>query len=435
MSPPDEILCSVGPGETWLALIADGRPVELAVVRPHRSLLGGIWLGRVVEVHPALGTAFVEIGEARPGVLSGGRFGVGDAVLVQATADPGRGKGAKLTAAPSLAGSLLALSPARPGLAVSRRIADAAERVRLKQLLRDIAEAGEGLIARSAAAGAAPAALAEEAGRLRATWAGIQARAREAKPPARLHQPDPLGRMLADNPAVRRVLVDDPAALAALSDPRIERHRDGPLLARHGVDEAIEAALRPEVPLSSGGRLIIEETAALVVVDVDSGPAGPAETNAAAVAELTRQMRLRNLSGHLVVDFIPRRGGGHAQRLTEALRRAVADDPLAPNIAGISPLGLVELTRGRRAASLAAMMLEGELRRSAEAVAAVALAAVLREAASRPGRPLLVAAPDVLAAARAIPGALAETERRLGRPLELRPQPGRPREDYVVEFA
>lgn len=431
--PADTILCDVSPGETRLALIEAARPVEFVVARPGQAL-GGIWLGRVVGRDRRLDAAFVDIGLDRPGLLPG-EAAEGDAVMVRALTDPHHDKGVRLTREVSLQGRWAALTPLRPGTAVSRKIAEPGTRTRLAALARRLAQEGEGLVLRTAAADAADEAIAAEVDALRRRWRSVTAAAAAAKPPAPLLPPDPVARLLADNPGVRRLLVDDAAAFAALRrdwPDLAERHRDGPMFDLFGAAEELEAALDPTVPLPGGGSLVIEETAAACLVDVNSGNSAAGDANAAAVAALARQMRLRNLSGRILFDAIPQRRG-RPQRLIEALRAAVAADPVPTHIVGATPLGLIEITRERRRASLSEVMLRRGLEPNAETLALAALRAALREAA-RPGGPSLRATPAVAAALARLPGPIAETERRLGRPLAIATDPAAGAAGYVLSW-
>lgn len=412
MAAPDTLHCFVSPGETRLALTAAGTAVELAVIRAAQSA-GGVWLGRVIKAGGH--GAFVDIGADRAGWLARTTASEGAAVLVQAIADAHADKGAVLTADVSLTGRLLALSPMRPGVAVSRRL-DAAERQRLLEVVQPLAAAGEGIVVRTGAGGAAIAALTAELEGLRARWRAVEAAARDAKPPALLLPPDPLARLLADTPTIDRLVVDDAEAFAAL-----RRAYPGVTVTRGAdfdVDEALEQALSPSVPLPSGGKLTIELTAAAVMVDVDAGGGAIDAANTEAVAVLAWHLRLRNLSGHILVDLIPTKAKDKRARLVEALRRAVADDPTPTHVVGTTPLGMLELTRERRRPSLAEVVMARRLEPSTETLALAALRAVLREAAG-PGWPHLAVAPEVAAALAHLPQAVAETERRLARPLRI----------------
>ncbi|TAN70323.1 MAG: ribonuclease G, partial [Magnetospirillum sp.] len=199
------------------------------------------------------------------------------------------------------------------------------------------------------------------------------------------------------------------------------------------VDEALDDALTPVVALPSGGRLVIEATAALTAIDVDSGAGRPADANREAVAAVARQIRLRGIGGQITVDFVsgPK---GTPFKLAAALKRAVAADPVPTHVFGVTPLGMVELIRERRGPSLAERLCRRVVEPTAEALALAALRRVLAEAEARPGSVLrLVVAPEVAAALIRLDKAVAETERRLGRTLMVRPEPGRCRDDVQIE--
>lgn len=427
-----EILYSWGPGESRLALVKDGRLVELAVMRPDR-LAGAVVLGRVVELAPKLGAAFLDIGHERPAYLQGVKgLTKGQAVRAQVKSDAHAGKGASLTTEITLPGRFLAYAPTRPGLVVSRKLSDD-NRARLLDRLDRLVAEGEGVVARTHAIHATEDELAAELATLRAAWAECQAATRA---PAVLWRPDPLERLLAEHPGVARVLVDDDAAFAAARarfGELVERHKGGPLFDLYDVEDAIAGALSPVVPLACGGRVAIEPTAALTAIDVDSGPATPIEANQQAVAVIARQLRLRNVAGQIVIDFVSAGGKGVLLKLASQLKQAIAGDPVATHVIGVSPLGLIEMTRERKGASLAELMQERGWHASAEAVALRALRLALAEAPHRPGRGLtLVVAHDVAAALSRRPDALAEAEARLGRKLSVRPEP-RGREDVAIE--
>lgn len=430
-----EILYSWGPGESRLALVRDGRLADLVLLRPE-LLAGAVVLGRVVEVAPKLGAVFVDIGQDKPGFLQGKGLTQGAAVLVQVKADAQGGKGATLTADIQLPGRSLAYTPFRPGIAASRKLSED-KRDRLLERLEAAAVEGEGIVARTHAINAAEGELEAELATLRAAWAGIQQQAGQGNAPQVLWRPDPLARLLADNPGVARVLVDDalllPAAKAAFSGV-VEHYRDGPLFTLYDVEDAIAAALDPIVPLPCGGRVAFEPTAALTAIDVDSGGASGIEANQQAVAIIARQLRLRNIAGQMVVDFVSGGGKGALFKLVASLKQAVARDPIATHVIGVTPLGLVELTRERKGPSLAELTQDRVLGPNADAVALAALRRVLEEARHRPGKALaLVAAPDVASALYWRQDAVAETEARLGRKLTIRAEAGRPREDFAIE--
>lgn len=430
MPVPDTLICAVSPGETRLALLSGDLPVELAVVRRGQAL-GGIWLGRVIA--SGRGGAFVDIGLARPGWLAE-PAGEGAAVMVQAVVDPRVEKGAQLVTAISLTGRRLALSPMRPGVAVSRRL-DAAERARLLEIGRALATPGEGLVLRTAARGIGAEDLAKDLALLRGQWQRLQAISREARPPVLLMPPDAVGRLLVDNPSVTKLVVDDPEAYADMRqvhrDVVVERSGDVAEL----CDEFIAAALTPRVPLPCGGALIIEETAAAVLIDVDAGAAAADVANAEAVAEVARLLRLRNLCGHILVDLIPGKHRRRREQWLEGLRTAVAQDPTPTHVVGVTPLGMVELTRERRRPSLAELMCERRWETSTDTAALAALRVVLREAMARPaGAVRLTVAPEVAAALARQPAAVADVERRLARPVSVVAEEGRPRDRHDIDI-
>ena len=249
------------------------------------------------------------------------------------------------------------------------------------------------------------------------------------KPPCLLWRSHVLERLLADHPGIVRVEVDDAAALA-------EARRFFPEAKRRALpelDELFEEALSPVVPLPSGGRLVMEATAALTAVDVDSGGARPADANREAVTVLARQLRLRGIGGQITVDFVsgPK---GTPYKLAAALKRAVASDPVPTHVFGVTPLGMVEMTRERRGLSVVEVLCRRSLDLTPESLALEALRRMLAEADARPGSALaLVLAPEVAAVLGRLGEAVAETGRRLGRPLSWRAEPGRAREDVMIE--
>lgn len=430
MGSVDEILISASPGETRLALIAGAVPVEFIVDRGD-GLPGDVVLGRVLSVNHPLGAAFVDIGAAQPGFLSPvGKARQGDALLVQVTASARAAKGAELTAAPSLAGQVLAYSPFRPGLSISRKIEDEAERARLRALVKPWLMEGEGVVLRTGAAGRDEADLLAELNALRGRWQAIadaRAVAEGAKAiPARLHAPTALERLLTLYPGVRAVWVDDHAALAEARKLFASAQYDAQAFARHDAADLLEDALSPVAPLPGGGTLIFGTAAGMTVIDIDSGAGSPMEANMDAVPEIARQMRLRALAGHILVDLIPSRDRRALGRLVQAMRDAVADDPTPTHVVGTTPLGLLEMTRERHRPTLAETFLEPTLpTRSADSLALAALRALLAEAQSRPAARLgLALSPTVMSALMRRPTALAIAAARLGQAPTLREDAG-----------
>jgi Rne/Rng family ribonuclease len=430
-----EILYSWGPGESRLALVRDGRLVDLAVVRPE-LLAGAVLLGRVVDLAPKMGAVFVDIGQEKPGFLQGVKgLTQGQAVLVQVKADAQGLKGATLTTEVVLSGRFMSFTPMRPGLSVPRKLSDD-RRGLLQERLACMMGDDEGIVARLHAVNADEPALEADLLALRGQWEQVCQSQGSARAPAVLWRPDPLDRMLSDHPGVSRVLVDDDLAFAqaqARLGGLVERHRDGSVFSLYDVEDAFAACLAPVVALPCGGRVTFQGTAALTAIDVDSGPAAPIEANQQAVSVIARQLRLRNIAGQIIVDFVSAGGKGGLIKLIAALKQSISSDPTATHVIGATALGLVEMTRERRGPSLADLMVENTIVPSAEATALRALRLLLSEALHRPGRALtLDLAADVAAALYARPAALAEIESRLGRKPTIRAAAGIGRDDVIV---
>ena len=483
----DEILVNVSPGEVRAAIVEDGRLAEIVIERTaNASVVGNVYLGRVRRVVPSLDAAFVDIGLGRDAFLSGEgarnldsalqRDGPrspiadylteGEAIVVQAAKDAHGEKGVDLTTRLSFPGHLLVYSPFEGAVRVSHRIEDEAERERLMGLASPLIGEGEGVILRTAAEGAVAEGLAADIAPLRALWDGIEAARDDAEAPTCLHaEPGAVPRILRDaaGPAGCRVRIDDAAAFAEARRfaerlmpelaARLERYEGAePIFAGDDIEGAIEDALRPRVALPSGGSIVIESTEALTAIDVNTAANvgrgrredAVAETNREAATEIARQLRLRNIGGRVVIDFISMRDGEDRSAVLAALESALAADRLPVRLGGMTTLGLVELTRKRERDSLERLLRERcdycEGERTIKApytVALECLRAAAREAAAVPGRALtLVAAPEVVEAldGEARP-ARAELEDRLGRPLALRVDETAHRETFEIEAA
>jgi len=452
------LLIAASPGELWAALSDGGALVGLRLLRTGaRSRVGEIYLGRIVALQPELPAALVEIGLPRPAFLSAedaarktGIAGLaeGQSVIVQVLKDARADKAAGVSLRPRLKGSLLELRPGRPGI-VAKGLA-AEERQRLTAAL---APAADGFILGPETAGAAAEALAAEAAALRSRWQAIVAASRNARPPARLIEPDPpIAALIAEfaAPPPEVIVIDDRAVYAearswlARRDPALAalltlHQGPEPLFEQEGVAAQIEAALAPRVPLSGGGALIIESTAAATMIDVDSGGAPILATNFAAARAAARQIRLRNLAGPIVIDFIAMRRREDKDRVRAALSEALAGDPGAATALGWTRLGHMELVRSRRQAPLAELLYEhgaeGGLVRTALTVALAALRAAAREADAAAGDALVLhASPEVAAALTE--GEAQEARRalevRLGRPLTIVAEPMRARASFDI---
>lgn len=386
------------------ALIVNGRPVELhAEIADGRPRPGDIFQARVTAVAPGLQAAFVALGDERDALLHvddfeltregrPGRQGCsvpeaariemrcrpGDELIVQVVRAPTETKGARVSGRIALSGHLLVFLPDASRQAVSRRLTEAAERERLGALLADLTAQGEGWLARTAAASADGPALQAEADRLRQRWqACLRDASRWAGPRCLLAEDDLLVRLVRDfaGESLERVLVDHEedhvrtgAFMARLNPSWGGRvtHQAGRVAAfdLYGLERAFDEALEERVELRSGGHLFIEPTEALISVDVNSGsaarhgdPAAAAHAvNLEAVGEIARQLRLRQLGGIVVIDFIDMATTAQRQHVLAALRTALAADPARTHILGMSEIGLVELTRQRHGRGLSEVL-------------------------------------------------------------------------------
>ncbi len=398
-----ELIVNSTPPETRVALREEGRTVEVFHERRGReSLVGNVYRGRVHRVLPGMQAAFVSIGFERdaflfvedalphsPDLEGEGENGDGDVpggaaaaprpridelvkegqqLVVQVTKDPIAGKGPRVTASVSLPGRTLVYLPSVREVGVSRRITDEAERDRLRSILEGFSSAG-GYIARTAAQGAAASELEADRAYLEALAAKIARRGEGGEATAVLHRELELPLRVFRDLVTRdfdAIRVDDQAAAARLSEfavqvapslvPRIEVvGGEEPIFERFGVEREIEAALSSRIALPSGGSCVIHQTEALVAIDVNTGRYTGKEdleetvfaTNREAVPEVARQIRLRDLGGLLVVDFIDMQDPEHRREVFERFERELARDRARTRVLQISDFGLVEITRQR----------------------------------------------------------------------------------------
>ena len=366
------------------AVLTDERVDEL-IVAQGRYQIGDVYLGTVENVLPGIDAAFVNIGESEkngfihvtdlgPLRLKKGSAGITELleprqkVLVQVMKEPTGTKGPRLTGNLALPGRYLVLQPHGQGVNISRRISSEAERNRLRALGVLIKPPGAGLLIRTEADGIAEDQLIDDLESLLRQWEAIQQAAETATPPVLLNRDeDFINRILRDHtgPDLARVVVDEPAAVARVTGflgaeadkVQVEAHSEPSELLEHfKVNAAIRDALKPRVDLPSGGYVIIEPTEALTVIDVNSGSftrsANARETvlwtNCEAAIEIARQLKLRNIGGGIIIDFIDMDSRRDQLLLLEHFTTAVRDDSARPQIAQLSELGLVELTRKRQ---------------------------------------------------------------------------------------
>jgi ribonuclease G len=385
-----ELLVSVDVGERRVAILEDERVAEVYLERPERrSIAGNIYLGRVDNVLPGMEAAFVEIGLEKNGFLyvdeivspelekGHGRkiqdlISRGQTILVQAVKDPMKTKGARLTTQISLPGRFVVLVPQGEGLGVSRRLDDD-ERNRLKDILKRLDVKEGGVIVRTAAEGASEEDIERDLVFLQRLWRSIQAKAKSAKAPELIYQEAELPlRVVRDlfTGDFEKAYVDDERTYRRVvgylkkTSPhmveRVVRYKEkAPLMESFGVEQEIKSTLSRRVDLPSGGYLIFDYAEAFTVIDVNTGrfvggrgknAGGRLEdtitkNNLEAVKEVVRQLRLRDIGGIIVIDFIDMANPKNRATVEEALRTELERDRTKTYVVEISPLGLVEMTR------------------------------------------------------------------------------------------
>ncbi len=424
----EEILVNFTPQETRVAVMQQGVVQELHIERnASRGLVGNVYLGRVCRILPGMQSAFVEVGLERTAFLHVADIwqareessdkpierilSEGQSLMVQVVKDPIGTKGARLSTQISIAGRMLVYLPQEKHIGVSQRIEPESEREALRERLVRLvpeSEAG-GFIVRTMAEGATDVEFSTDIAYLKKTWGEIREKVRVSGPPTLLYQELSLGqRVLRDfvSPETGRIVLDSrenfqrlhtfaetytPAVLPLLDHYTGER----PLFDLHGVEEEIEKALARRVDLKSGGYLIIDQTEALTTVDVNTGGFVGVrnfddtifKTNLEAAQTIARQLRLRNLGGIIIVDFIDMESDEHRQAVLAEFQKALARDHTRLTLNGFTALGLVEMTRKRTRESLAHVLCEpcptcdgrGEVR-TARTVAYEILRELLREA-------------------------------------------------------
>ncbi len=366
------------------ALLKDHRVEEL-IVAQGRYQIGDVYLGTVENVLQGIDAAFVNIGESEkngfihvtdlgPLRLKKGAAGITELleprqkVLVQVMKEPTGSKGPRLTGNLALPGRYLVLQPNGQGVNISRRINSEGERNRLRALGVLIKPPGHGLLIRTEADGINEELLIDDLESLLKQWEAIQQAAEDTNPPILLNRDDDfIHRILRDHvgPELNRVVVDNAAAIDRINsfleneenNILVESHDETTnLLEHYKVNSAIRDALQPRVDLPSGGYIIIEPTEALTVIDVNSGSftrsANARETvlwtNCEAALEIARQLKLRNIGGVIIIDFIDMESRRDQLQVLEHFTSAVQDDSARPQIAQLTELGLVELTRKRQ---------------------------------------------------------------------------------------
>ena len=378
---------------TQIGVLEDGVLVEHYVDKAsHQSFVGNVYLGKVQNVLPSMEAAFVDIGKGRNAVLYAGEVNFdasglegeskriesalksGQSVLVQVTKDPVGHKGARLTSQVSLPGRYLVYVPGGSMMGISRKLPDK-ERTRLKQILKQVMPEGAGVIVRTAAEGASEEELAHDVSRLSAQWESIEAKAKSASAPELLYsEPDLTIRVVRDifNEDFSKLvvsgdqgwdLVDEYVRYVAphLADRLDHWQGDEDAFAHYRIDEQLTKALDRKVWLPSGGSLVIDNTEAMTVVDVNTGKftgqGGNLEetvtrNNLEAAEEIVRQLRLRDVGGIIVIDFIDMVLESNRELVLRRLLECLARDRTKHQVAEVTSLGLVQMTRKRVGAGL-----------------------------------------------------------------------------------
>ncbi len=403
-SPKEEILVNVTRSEVRAALLENGILQEVFIERAaRRGLISNIYKGRVSRVLPGMQAAFVDIGLERTAFLhvsdivrqktpANGDDELplpdirelvqdGEEVLVQVLKDPLGNKGARLTTFITLPSRYLVLLPKGDSIGVSARIEDEDERERLRLFFEELlAGLNCGVIVRTAAEEASDDALRADMKYLRKLWTVVQEQCRKGQVKTLVHEDLPLpARVMRDlvTSDVGRIRVDSEEDFNAMKsfagtflpeiEPMIEHYtRRRPIFDLHGTEDEIKKALQRSIPLKSGGYVIFDQTEAMTTVDVNTGgyvghrnlEETIYRTNLEAAVTIARQLRLRNLGGIIIIDFIDMEEEGHRQRVMEALEQSMIRDHARHQITPVSPLGLVQMTRKRTRESLQHILCE-----------------------------------------------------------------------------
>jgi ribonuclease G len=443
------IFANVTPHESRVAVRENGALVEILIERAReQSIVGSLFKGRISRVLPGMQAAFVDIGferdaflyvddvvealeeegveagEVPPAIPIQDLLRGGQEILVQITRELGSNKGPRATAKVTIPGRYVVLLPGSSHIWVSRRIADADERERLRALLAEIPHQG-GVIVRTAGEGRSREDFVADLAMLESQWRHLQRRAEEVRAPALLYRDlDVVLRAARDlaGPQTSELWIDDADAYQRVVEflDRVQPdltskvklyRRKVDLFEAFGISGELDEALQPKVWLKSGGSLVIEQTEALVAIDVNTGRyVGTADLedtvfriNLEAAREVARQLRLRNLGGIIVVDFIDMEEEEHREALLEVLREELTRDRARSCVGPVGPFGLVQLTRKRSERSLERALTQpcpacaglGRVR-SPETIALEIRRAILRESADRDAREVTVRANPVV---------------------------------------
>jgi ribonuclease G len=480
-----EILVNIGPQESRIALVENGAAQEFHIQRTARhGLVGSIYKGVIKRVLPGMQAAFVDIGLERTAFLHVADMYVascettktpppierllqeGQEVLVQILKDPLGTKGARLTTLLSIPSRYLVLMPFERHVGVSSKIEDEASRDRLRAMLDRLAPVlapNWGVIARTAAEGAEEIELEEDLKFLTRLWNTVEGKARTTPPCSVVHTDLPLSmRFLRDMRVkqVDRIRIDNPEECQRVQqfantffpgmEKRVELYTgDGPIFDLYGVEDDLNRALERKVELKCGGHLIVDQTEAMTTIDVNTGAFTGhrsldetiLKTNLEATSAIARQLRLRNLGGIIIVDFIDMKNEEHRAQVLRAFERELSRDSARTHLYPFSPLGLIQMTRKRTRESLGHILCEpcptcdgrGYIK-TVDTVCHEIARDVQRSARLYEAKSFLVlAAPNVVARlSEEQSGGLAELEAALKRPIKLQAEALYAQDSYDV---
>ncbi len=478
----EEILINVTPPETRVALIENGVVQEILIERTaNRGLVGNIYKGKVCRVLPGMQAAFVDAGLARAAFLHAADINIpsqehtsditalvreGSFVVVQVVKDPLGTKGARLTTNISIPSRYMVYMPNIVTVGISQKIEDETERSRLKGILRQFAEEcglKGGFIARTAAEGIGEDALKNDMLFLQKVWVSIDENSSNTSSIQLLHEDLPLAtRALRDlaGPEVEKIRIDSrntwEQAVSFAEKfhqeivPALEYYPgERPIFDLYNVEDEIPKALARKVDLKSGGHLIVDQTEAMTTIDVNTGAfvghhtleETIFKTNLEAAQSICRQLRLRNLGGIIIIDFIDMSEDEHKRQVMRALERCLARDHARTNVCAVSSLGLVEMTRKRTRESLGHILCEscptcggrGYIK-TAETACFEIFREILREARQFEAQSLLVLASQEVVDHMLDEASedLAELEQFIGKPIRLQSETLYTPEQYDV---
>ncbi|SHG72366.1 RNAse G [Thermosyntropha lipolytica DSM 11003] len=373
-----EIFVEIYPWESRVGVVEDGRLVEVFWANEEENV-GNIYKGKVKDVLPGLSCVFVDIGLSKNAFLYAGDIVVegkkaglnvfqiiktGQEVMVQVKKEAFSEKGARVTCDISLPGHLLVLLPFQSGISISRKITDDEVRKRLKAIVEENNPQNMGVIVRTACREAEEGDIKSELESLYGVWDDIRKRYERAKAPCLIYEDiDVLDRTLRDylDGSTRRVVINNPKLKEKVADfiskkahvNILVQYEEGDLFAKYGLDKDIRKALKRKVWLKSGGYLIIDETEAMTVIDVNSGKYTGKDNfyetifklNLEAAQEIPRQLRLRSIGGIILIDFVDMEDKKHEKEVLEVLRSELAKDKAHTRIIGMTGLGFLEMTR------------------------------------------------------------------------------------------